>query len=159
MELFVWGHQTQGRQEARKKRAVTLKALERRTNSLLLLEGGGQEDNKSMPGANHIWRCVKSYSILLWERGVRRIMMWGQSLESKSPEGQSPEAESHAVQQSDLILKGARVQCLVSRDFKTANPRSSPERRESSAESLQRLESRPVLCSYVISLSINYHFH
>jgi len=36
--------------------------------------------------------------------------MWGQSLESESPEVQSPEAKSHGVQQqSDLILKGARV--------------------------------------------------
>ena len=33
--------------------------------------------------------------------------MWGQSLESESPEGQSPEAKSNGVQQqSDLILKG-----------------------------------------------------
>jgi len=32
--------------------------------------------------------------------------MWGQSLESESLEGQSPEAQSHGVQQSDLILRG-----------------------------------------------------
>ena len=136
MELFVWGHQTQGRQEARKKRAVTLKALERRTNSLLLLEGGGQEDKKSMHGANHLWRCVKSYSILLWERGVRRIMMWGRSLESKSLEGQkprSPESRSPAerpdikgdqspvlstqrlqICESQFKAREARVQCWKS---------------------------------------------
>ena len=34
--------------------------------------------------------------------------MWGQSLESESPEGQSPEAQVREVQQCDLILKGAR---------------------------------------------------
>ena len=38
----------------------------------------------------------------------------------------------------------------VYRDYR---PDQSPERRESSADCLQRLESRPVLSSYVISLS------
>jgi len=26
-------------------------------------------------GTNHHWRCLKSYSVLLWEGGVRRITM------------------------------------------------------------------------------------
>ena len=54
--------------------------------------------------------------------------MWGQSLGSESLEGQSPEAKSHGVQQSDLILKGARVcsaECPDSGYFKSASPRSS----------------------------------
>ena len=38
--------------------------------------------------------------------------MWGQSLESESSEGQNPKAyRVMGVQQSDLILKGTRVQC------------------------------------------------
>ena len=53
--------------------------------------------------------------------------MLSQSLESESPEGQSPESQSPGVQQSDLNLKGARVQCQVSRDFKYASPRSSSQ--------------------------------
>ena len=53
--------------------------------------------------------------------------MWGQNLESESPEGQSPEAQVREVQQCDLILKGAKVQCQVSREFKSASPRTSPQ--------------------------------
>ena len=40
----------------------------------------------------------------------------------------------------------------VYRDYR---PDQSPERRESSADCIQRLESRPVTCSYVISLSFS----
>ena len=51
--------------------------------------------------------------------------MWGQrlefespevSLKSESPEGQSSEVQSHGV-----------TECQVSRDFKSASPRSSPQ--------------------------------
>ena len=38
--------------------------------------------------------------------GVRRVTIWGRSLKAESPEGQSPEAKSHRVQQSDQIQEG-----------------------------------------------------
>ena len=110
----------------------------KRRDSLKLFEGGGQVVNKSIHGANYYWICIKSYFILLWEGDVKRIIMWGQSLESESAE-----AQRHKVQQKDLILKRARVQCPVFRDFKSTSPRSNPqirpERQESSAEHGERV--------------------
>ena len=78
-----------------KKRADRQLPLKRR-DSLQLLDGRGQEDNKSMHRAMHYWRFIKLYSILLWEGDVMRITMWGQSLESKSAEAQRLKTQSPA---------------------------------------------------------------
>ena len=49
-------------------------------------------------------------------------MMWGQSLESESSEGQSPKAQSYGGSAERPDSKGARVQCWVSNDFKSGVP-------------------------------------
>ena len=48
--------------------------------------------------------------------------MWGQSLESESPEGQSQKAQSHGGSAEQPDSKGARVSCWVSNDFKSRVP-------------------------------------
>ena len=75
------------------------------------------------------WRCVKSYYILLWEEGVKRITIWGQSLESESPEAQShggpaerPDSSAECPQTPNLLVPDPVLKS-VQRD-------QSPERPE-----------------------------
>ena len=98
----------------------------------------------------------KGSCLLLREGGVRRVTMWGQSLKSDSPEGQSSEVQSHRVQQSDLIQErqDSSAECSETSNLlvpdpvlKSACPRSSPQICQSQIPSSNLLVPDPVLKS------------
>ena len=83
------------------------------TYSLLLLEGGGQEDNGSMHGANHHWRCVKSSSPWKVQSPEARVqrnqrpksrVQRRESRETRVQRGESPVSTETRVQTSPVLL-------------------------------------------------------
>ena len=70
------------------------------TYSLLLLDGGGQEDNGSMHGANHHWRCVKSSSPWKVQSPEARVQR-NQRPKSRVQRRESRESSFYRDQSSD----------------------------------------------------------